>query len=96
MFIRKSAKEEFPEAPPKSPYFPYKVPIPDEQQTDYPRLTEQIKTFESCDEENKRLRSKFLTTKTGVEPNGYVYWDALASEKERNGQSGKHPVRGDH
>ena len=94
LFIKKSAKEEIPEAPPKSPYFPYKVPIPDKQQTEYPTLTDQIHTFERCDEENKRLRSKFLTTKAGAEPNGHVYWDARASFGEENEQSGKHLVHG--
>ena len=94
LFIKKSAKEEIPEAPPKSPYFPYKVPITPNQHDEYSELMARIKKFEGCADANKRLRIKFLTTKAGAEPNGDVYWDALASDKQRNGQSGKHLVRG--
>ena len=90
LFVKKSAKAE---PPPASPYFPYVVSVTHEQQAQYPELTAQIKNFEKSDNENQKLRSKFLS-KAAVGPMGHVYEDARWSIRQESGQSGKHLVRG--
>lgn len=94
LFVRKSAKAETPLA---SPYFPYKIVITPEQEIQYPELPVQIKAFERC-AKNKELRKQFLATsskKTGAEPVGDVYLDAVESDGVGNGRLSKHLVHDD-